>query len=605
MMSIVMMMLSSCPAAAAVPDNDGQYPLHLAIRNQNSTEVVRVVMDKFPAAASLPNKSGHSPLALGLQARLPEDKNTDLIPGRPVTDVLVPSAFYAVLKKTLIEEDRIATKENREQTRSILWRWHADHLLSPPNRPGLAPAPLSSTNVLEWQISDVSIWIKYVALLPRLDSLCDAEVRSLAGGQWPPCEIADAMSDSGVDGRWLLTIRDTSDLPDIVAANARSSDLIDAVRELWGLQRAMLAKSHAEEDAAAVFSEGTDTPQVDSATSVAPAHQSRSIVYESLLDTGIALVLECKRARAMAREQKHTSVHMLADIEPAAVKLPEPPSVFERLGNEALFTGTQRFRKRHAAKKRTDAHSRFAVRFDEPLDDEETKVDRTSVRRVQQRVREAAEVKFAAELDAAREQMRSLARDTTTAPGLGDALLERAIVIFLRCRLLDSRDPLPPYNLACCHALLATPDAIGASYWATCAWQLGISPMDFVSDEDLANIQTPAFQRIVAAAAEEQGRHNALCLRHNNNVSNELEQFRIMALDAQPRADSSKHCNADQLRQLSELGVLFSGAIAIDDTAVDFVSSAAMKIQAQVRGYLVRVAAARAAAELKGSTSTS
>jgi hypothetical protein len=278
------------------------------------------------------------------------------------------------------------------------------------------------------------------------------------------------------------------------------------------------------------------------------------------------------------------------------VKLPKPPSVFERLGNEALFTGTQRFRKRRAAKKRADSNSRITVHFDEPVDNEETKVDRTSVRRVQARVREAAEQKFAAEMDAAREEIRSLARETTTASGLGDALLERAIVIFLRCRSLDSTDPIPPYNLACCHALLTTPDAIGASYWATCAWQLGISPMDFVSDEDLATIHTPSFARIIAAAAEDQGRHNSLCMRQYGDDRNELEVFRSKALDSQPRADGSEHRDSEQLRQLSELGVLFSGAAAIDDTAVDFVSSAATKIQAVFRGYLIRAATVRAAA---------
>ena len=586
-----MMMLSSCPAAAAVPDGDGQYPLHLAIQSQAPEEVISAVLNDFPSAAIMPNKTGQSPLALGLQAWSEPNSlsgvGADTTEGpAPVVFDLVGLAFNAVLDKTLIEEERLAAKEHREQARAILWKWHAGRLPSPPNRPVSAP------NVREWHIRDVSIWIKYVALLPRQDSLSDTEIRSLAAGQWPPCEIADDMADSGVDGPWLLSIRDTSDLPDTVAANARGSDLLDAIRELWGLQRANAAAAMRQEDAAAAASEVTDRSQVDNGAPLAPgALQTRSVVYESLLDTGIALVLESKKERAKHPQQQNASTDINFEEETATVKLPEQPSVFERLGNESRFTGTHRFGKRRAAKQRRDTNSRVPVHVDEPIDEEQTKVDRASIRAV----RKAAEQKFAAELHAAREQMReqSVAREAVVGTGLGDALLERAIVIFLRCRQLCATDPVGPYNLACCHALLQDP--IGASYWATVAWQLGMSPMDFASDEDLATIQTASFQRIIAAAAEDQGRHTALAQtgRDRGAVRRELRMFQQKALDTQPRGDGSEHHDAEQLRQLAELGVLFSVTAALPDTTVQFVDGAAKKIQAAFRGYLVRDATNR------------
>ena len=314
-------------------------------------------------------------------------------------------------------------------------------------------------------------------------------------------------------------------------------------------------------------------------------------------DTGIFLMLESKKERAKPPQEQHASTHRWhVEQEMATVKLPEPPSVFERLGNESRFTGTQRFRKRRvamqrAAKLRRDTDSRVSVHVDESTDKEQAKVDRASIRAV----RKAAEQKFAAELHAAREQMReqSVAREAIVATGLGDALLERAIVVFLRCRQLSATDPLAPYNLACCHALLQDP--IGASYWATVAWQLGMSPIDFVSDEDLATIQTASFQRIIAAAAEDQGRHSALpeTERDRGAVRRELRVFQQKALDSQPRADGSEHRDAEQLRQLSELGVLFSVTAALPEAAVQFVDRAAKKIQAAFRVYLIRAATGR------------
>ena len=149
------MMLSACPAAAAVPDAEGAYPLHLAIQSQAPEEVISAVLNvlracdmpgvrtgnpDFPSAAIMPNGDGQSPLALSLQAwsgtnslsAIGVDTTED---SAPVVFDLIGLAFNAVLTKTLIEEESLAAKEHREQARAILWKWHAGRLLSPPNRP--------------------------------------------------------------------------------------------------------------------------------------------------------------------------------------------------------------------------------------------------------------------------------------------------------------------------------------------------------------------------------------------------------------------------------------------------------------------------------------
>ena len=77
------------------------------------------------------------------------------------------------------------------------------------------------------------------------------------------------------------------------------------------------------------------------------------------------------------------------------------------------------------------------------------------------------------------------------------------------------------------------------------------------------------------------------------DAQKELNVFKQKALDAQPRADASEHPDAVQLRQLSELGLLFSGAVPVPDDAVQFVSVAATRIQATFRGYRARAAGQR------------
>lgn len=568
---VATLLLGCCPAAAGIENGNGEFPLHLALSKSSIAD--RLVLDLIRACPEIidkPNKSGHSPLALGLQAR-PGLKSLSMCTctgglTAAVVRNLVSVAFDRVLVAAVVEEDQRAARGSRNQTRSILWKWHGERLLAAANH----ARPALPINVCEWQISDVSIWIRFVALLPRQDSLSDVEILSIAGGRWPRCKIADCMADAGVDGEWLLSVRYTSDLPSTASTDANGSALLlEAIHELRGLQRVTQARTEGEKDADAV----AEDLQLDGDASTAKlAYFSprQSVVYESLLDTGIALVLEFKeqRRKALSSSQKQQAPQRLA-VTSASVPVPQPPSIFDRLTNTELFTGVARFRTMQQATGKTSNNA-------EPA---RPKIDRASVRAVAKRVRQLAQ---------------QIGTEKMASQGLADALLERAIITFLRCRKLDATDPLPPYNLACCHALLSPPDFHGASYWATCSWQNGMSPMDFAADEDLAPLRgMPGFDRILAAAAEEQGRHKQLRSQTGEigDLKHEMDSFIDAALDSECPPETG---GATESKQLRKLGLLYPVA-TIPDGAVSYVVLAAVKIQAAYRGYIVRAKASRLA----------
>ena len=589
---VATLLLARCPAAAAIPSVSGDYPLHCALANpETPADLFNALLDAFPGAVDKPNALGHSALALGLQAQ-PDFARLSSLPAEgkglagSIGRALVAVAFDRVLTASIVDEDRQAAAEHRGQSRAILKHWHMDRLYSAVSNGMTSQLPVAgdSVDVEAWQITDVQAWIRFVALVPPIDALSPAEVRFIAAGKWPPCAAATDMAEAFINGAQLLQVRVINDLPTTVRSNMQAAEaLLRAIKELWGLQRTRKAKAAFTHDAAAMALEAAEeTPD-----EIMPVAAQRSVVYESLLDAGIALVLEFKEQRAKPRTPPEEVNSRQPELEPVVTIIPKRQSVFDLLSNEELFTGTQRFRKRR------DANIKAGKCADSAVDDD-AKLDRASVRTRWDRVRQVAEKAFTEELDAAWAQFRE--RSEPFAPeassdGICEALLERAIVLFLRCRKLDATDLLPPYNLACCHALLASPDIHGASYWATIAFELGMSAIDFAADEDLVPVRgVPSFDRIIVAAAAEQGAHTGseLFLRTQHDTTAEIDSFAEAALNTERGAD-------EQARELRKLGLLFPVA-AVTDRAVSYVEVAAVRIQALFRGFAVRVKTRRLAA---------
>ena len=286
------LLLKRCPAAAGLRDVAGSFPLHYALANpvrpgasremtlQQHCTLLKLV-EAHPEAMGKPNSTGHTALTLGLQSQ-PELLGSST--GSQAGEALLGLAFQRALTSAVQEEYDRAVAANRPQTLAILRHWHADRLSA------AAATMQAPVDVAAWLIGDAAVWIQFVALRPALDSLAPQDIRCVARGEWPATgsEVVAALSDAGVDGRCLLDMHVSADVP-VVLDTRTGRRLLRAIAELRGLVRASRAKLAAAEDAALAAREKSHHAK--------GTEGSLSIVYESLMETGLALVAEFKERR--------------------------------------------------------------------------------------------------------------------------------------------------------------------------------------------------------------------------------------------------------------------------------------------------------------------